>query len=67
MYANTGIHTTSVVQGKPLRTINAGEETTALLGEETNEPKMFSNATHVDRVCSTFVSKGFTTESTNRM
>ena len=55
-----------VVQGKPLRTINAGEETTASLGAETNSTKMFSNATHVDSVCSTFVNKGFTTESTNR-
>ena len=67
MYANTGIHTTSVVQGKPLRTINAGEETTTSIGEETNKLKMFSNVTYVDSVCSTFVNKGFTTESTNRM
>ena len=56
-----------MVQGKPLRTINAGEETPATLGEVTNKLKMYSNVTYVDSVCSTFIDKGFTTESTNRM
>ena len=67
MHANRGLHTTRVVQGKPLRTFYAGKETTASFGEETNKLKIFSNVTYVDRVCSTFVNKGFTTESTNRM